>query len=256
MFFYLSQFLSFLAMPLTLVLLFLAFGYWKRKSPFGRKSILLGIVLLYLFSNQFLANSVMRWWEPEVVDFNVLEHHEVGIILTGVTNINRSSGERTFFARGADRVTHTLQLYRLGKINKILITGGLGLDPSQDTPEAQLLKNVLLLAGVPEDSILLEPLAKNTRENALFSKQLLDSSGYPSQQKHLLITSASHMPRAKACFDKVGLQTSIFPVDYYGEDLRFNIPVLFFPDPQSMLMWHKLFKEWIGITMYKVAGYI
>jgi uncharacterized SAM-binding protein YcdF (DUF218 family) len=256
MFFYLSQFLSFLAMPLTLVLLFLAFGFWKRKKALGRKSILLGILLLYLFSNQFLANSVMRWWESEVVDFRDLEHHEVGIILTGVTNINKSSGERTFFARGADRVTHTLQLYRLGKIDKILITGGLGLDPSQDTPEAQLLKNVLLLAEVPEDSILLEPLAKNTRENALFSKQLLDAEGFTSQQKHLLITSASHMTRAKACFDKVGLQTSIFPVDYYAEDLRFNIPVLFFPDPQAMLMWHKLFKEWIGIAMYKVAGYI
>lgn len=218
--------------------------------------MLFGIVLLYLFSNQFLANSAMLWWEPEVVDFNNLEHHEVGIILTGVTNINKSSGERTFFARGADRVTHTLQLYRLGKINKILITGGLGLDPSQDTPEAQLLKNVLLQAGLPEDSILVEPLAKNTRENALFTKNMLDAAGCPKDQKHILITSASHMPRAKACFDKVGLKTSIFPVDYYAEGLRFNIPMLLFPDPQAMLMWHKLFKEWIGIAMYKLAGYI
>lgn len=256
MFFYLSQFLSFLAMPLTWILLLLAFGLWKFKQSIGRNSVFAGLVLLFLFSNQFLANYVMRLWEPEVLAFESLPEFEYGIVLTGVTKINRSSGERTYFAHGADRVTHTIQLYRLGKIKKILVTGGLGLEPSQPTPEAQLLKNVLLLAQIPDDSILVEPSAKNTRENALFSQQLLASEGIPATQRHLLITSAFHMPRAKACFDKVGLDTVGFPVDYYSEDVRWNIPVLFFPDPQAMVIWQKLVKEWVGILMYKVAGYV
>jgi hypothetical protein len=45
-------------------------------------------------------------------------------------------------------------------------------------------------------------------------------------------------------------------VDYYAENMRFNVPLLFFPDPLALQMWQKLFKEWIGIAMYKVAGYI
>ena len=114
----------------------------------------------------------------------------------------------------------------------------------------------MVMTGIPEHDILVEPAAKNTRENALFSKEKLIQEGFNLDQNFLIITSAFHMPRSKGCFDKVGLQTDTFPVDYYSQDIRFSIPVLLQPDPYSIFMWHKLFKEWIGITVYWVVGYI
>ena len=256
MFFYLSQFLSFLAMPLTIILILLISGFWLRKKKYGKKLMLSGIILMLFFSNQFLANLAMNTWEPDFKSFDTLPQYEVGIVLTGVTNLNKTVFDRVFFSRGADRATHTVQLYKLGKIKKILITGGQGLDPTNPNTEADLLKNFMVMTGVPDQDIMVETAAKNTRENAAFSKEILLQNGYNIDQKFLLITSAFHMPRSKGCFDKVGLQTDTFPVDYYSEDIRFSIPLLLQPDPYSIFMWHKLFKEWIGITVYWLVGYI
>ena len=256
MFFYLSQFLSFLAMPLTIILILLISGVWLRKKKYGKKLMGSGIILLLLFSNQFLANVAMKAWEPDFKAFDNLPEYEVGIVLTGVTNLNKTAYDRVFFSRGADRATHAVQLYKLGKIKKILITGGQGLDPSNSNTEAELLRDFMVMTGIPEQDILVEPAAKNTRENALFSKEILIQKGFNLDQNFLLITSAFHMPRSKGCFDKAGVLTDTFPVDYYSQDIRFNIPVLLQPDPYSIFMWHKLFKEWIGITVYWVVGYI
>lgn len=256
MFFYLSQFLSFLAMPLTIVMILLIAGFWLRKKKYGKKLMLSGIILLLFFSNQFLANLAMHAWEPEFKSFETLPHYEVGIVLTGITNLNKTVYDRTFFNKGADRATHAVQLYKLGKIKKILITGGQGLDPSNPNTEAKLLQDFMVMVGVPKDDILVEPEAINTRENALFSKEVLLQNGFSLDQKFLLITSAFHIPRSKGCFDKVGLQTDTFPVDYYSEDVRFSIPLLLQPEPHSIFLWHRLFKEWIGITVYWVVGYI
>src|SRR5690606_15922352 len=105
MFFYLSQFLSFLVMPLTLViLLFLSGMIFSHR----RVVLWLGFALLLFFSNLFLANYVMYLWEPEYKGIDDLPEFEIGIVLTGVTNLNKTAHDRTFFNKGADRATHAV----------------------------------------------------------------------------------------------------------------------------------------------------
>jgi len=254
MFFYLSQFLSFLAMPLTIVLILIIVGILYA-GKIGKRIIWTGIVFLLFFSNQFIANQAMQAWEPEFKSFDQIGNHEIGIVLTGVTNLSKTAYDRTFFNKGADRITHALQLYRMGKIKKILITGGQGLNPVNPLSEAEVLKRFLVMTGMPEEDILVEDQSKNTAQNAEFSKAFLEEKGISTDKEFLLITSAFHMPRAKGCFDQVGLKTITFPTDYYSSDTKFDIPTLFFPDPYSIFIWHKLVKEWIGIAVYRVVGY-
>ncbi|MCH7410370.1 YdcF family protein [Belliella sp. DSM 111904] len=256
MFFILSQLLSFLVMPLSICLAFILIGYIRVRKNKGRGFLLTGIVLLLFFSNQFISNWAMNQWEPEVKPFSSLPNYEWGIVLTGVTNINKEVNDRTFFNKGADRATHAIQLYKLGKIEKILITGGMGLNPQSPSAEAILLKNVMVIAGVPEEAIALEGKALNTRQNALFSKEILNQMQIPTDQKHLLITSAFHMRRSKGCFDKVEINTDTFPVDYYGHSSKYDLPTLLYPDPYAIFKWQKLFNEWVGLTVYKIVGYV
>ena len=256
MFFYLSQFLSFIVMPLSICLILIIFGLIKIKKKLGIKFLSCGVILLLLFSNQFLSNEAINAWEPDYKVIATLSDYEYGIVLTGVTNLSKEIYDRTFFNKGADRATHAIQLYKLGKIKKILITGGQGLNPSNPNTEAELLRDFMLIAGVDEANIIIEQEAKNTYQNAIFTKEIFDREGIPLEQKHLLITSAFHMKRAKGCFDKAGLLTETFSVDYYGYNRKFDFPVLAYPDPYSIYIWQKLFKDWIGIIMSKVAGYI
>ncbi len=256
MFFYLSQFLSFLVMPLTIVMILILLGAIYIRRKWGKKLLWTGIGLLLFFTNPFLSNLALLAWEPDFKSFDEIEKHEIGIVLTGVTNLSKTAYDRTFFNKGADRITHALQLYRMGKIKKILITGGQGLNPVNPQSEAELLKRFLLMAGMPKTDILIEDQAKNTAQNAEFTRVFLEQKGISIDQKFILITSAFHMTRAKGCFDKVGLKTVTFPVDYYSHEVKYDVPALIFPDADSISYWHKLVKEWIGITVYRMVGYM
>jgi uncharacterized SAM-binding protein YcdF (DUF218 family) len=256
MFFYFSQFLSFLAMPLTLILLVLvAAAIFSPKSK-GKKILWTGILLLLLFSNPFLSNLALLAWEPPYKSFNEIPPTEIGVVLTGVTNINKTASDRTFFGKGADRITQALQLYRMGKIKKILITGGQGLNPTNSFAEAELLKRFLIMTGMPETDILTEEKSVNTRENAVFTKEFLGKNGISTDQEFVLITSAFHMPRSEKCFAKVGLKTIPFPVDYYSHDIKYDLPTLLYPRAEALNNWQILFKEFLGLLMYRVMGYI
>lgn len=243
-------------MPLTICMILIFGGAFFFRGKWGKRSLWMGIVLIWFFSNQFIANQAMQAWEPDFKSFNEIQPSQIGIVLTGVTNLSKTAYDRTFFNKGADRITHALQLYRMGKIKKILITGGQGLNPINSQTEAETLERFLLMTGMTAADILIEDQAKNTAQNAQFSKDFLKKNGIDTNQEFILITSAFHMHRAKACFDKVGLKTVTFPTDYYSHDTKYTIPGLLYPSPSAIGQWHILQKEWIGIIIYKLVGYI
>ncbi|EON78543.1 hypothetical protein ADIS_0893 [Lunatimonas lonarensis] len=256
MFFAISQLFSFLVMPLTICFLLLLAGQFFPNRVWKRRLQILGLLLLYVFSNGFVANLLINWWEPPYKSIANLPTYEVGIVLTGVTNLSKTAADRTFFDRGADRATHAVQLYKEGKIKKILVSGGQGFAPVNDQREARKLAEFMVIGGVAEDDILIEDQAKNTRENAQLTKDLLLSQNYSINETYLLITSAFHIYRAERCFLKVGINVHTFPVDYYGNDHVIDWKGLIQPSPGSLLIWHKLVKEWLGITIYRIAGYL
>jgi uncharacterized SAM-binding protein YcdF (DUF218 family) len=109
--------------------------------------------------------------------------------------------------------------------------------------------------GVPEEDILLETEARNTYENALLAGEIIRKK-FP-QAPVLLITSAFHMRRASACFKKQGLLFDTFPGDYYSRGRRkYGLTDFLLPQQEALLLWSKLFKEWMGMVAYKMAGYI
>jgi uncharacterized SAM-binding protein YcdF (DUF218 family) len=253
MFFILSKVLNFLLTPIVWILALLIFGALSKKP--GRKKGLLfsGIILLIFMSNPAILNFVMNGWEIPAIPYNETEKHNIGILLTGVTRPFNEPKDRVYFNKGADRVTHTVQLYKLGKINKIVVSGGSGLlNNTAGDVESENIRQVLLLCGIPDSVIILEVKSRNTYENALFSKEILKS--YPGE-KYLLITSSFHMRRSIACFEKQGLKVTPFPVDFYTEDQTFRL-VYLFPSEFALMEWRILLREIFGMITYKIAGYI
>jgi uncharacterized SAM-binding protein YcdF (DUF218 family) len=120
-------------------------------------------------------------------------------------------------------------------------------------PEADLVKTFLLRMGIPEEDILIENKSKNTRENAIFTKKMLDET-YPNA-KCLLITSASHLSRSMGCFAKAGLYCTPFATDHKAERITNEPRTWLTPDAEYMLFWQFMIKEWIGIVVYKMVGY-
>jgi uncharacterized SAM-binding protein YcdF (DUF218 family) len=205
----------------------------------------IGLIFLIFFSNMFIANEAMSAWEIKPLKYSEVKDYDIGIVLCGVTNYRDNTYDRVNFEKGADRVLHTIQLYKLGKIKKILIAG---------ISEAEYLAKVFLLCGIPEQDLILESKSLNTHEDALFSKELLDQKNLKG--KYLLITSAYHMRRASLCFDKAGLKTDVFTVDFNSEPRNFSPVNFLIPLGDALYKWRIIFHEIFGIITYKIMGYI
>jgi uncharacterized SAM-binding protein YcdF (DUF218 family) len=256
MFFIFSKLLAFLLKPLNWMVLLAVFSLFTKNKNHRKRSVSALIITLLVFSNPWFVNQLARAWETgKRSPDTITQPYDVGILLGGYTNFNAESppGLLTLHQAG-NRLTATLMLYHTGKIRHILLSGGAGRLIGNVPPEAAAARTFLLQCGVPDSAIWVENHSRNTQENALFSRQLIDSIA--PESRCLLITSAWHIRRAEACFDKAGLTCDPFGTDFLSETTHGNWFNWLEPDWRALLKWELLIKEWIGWLAYRAKGYI
>jgi uncharacterized SAM-binding protein YcdF (DUF218 family) len=255
MFFILSKTLFYLLMPFTWIMGCLLYALFTRSEKRRKTFLLVTTVLLFVFGNSFFINEIFRLWEIPATPIAAIEKpYDVGIVLTGITSIDQTPKDRVYFEKGADRIMHTLQLYKMGKLKHILITGGSGNLVGSKESEAEELEGVLLMSGVPQKDITIENKSRNTRENAMFSAQILKTQ-FPGQS-YLLITSAFHMRRSLGCFRQADVPVTVFSTDFYAKPRRFTPNHIIIPSEGALGKWYVLCHEVLGYLVYKVMGYV
>lgn len=253
MFFTLSKILGYLTSPLVWVCLLFFTAAFSRKKRWKKRLFWIALTMLLFFSNEFIANEVMRAWEVPATPFHEIDKtYAYGILLTGVTSTDTQPDDRVYFHQGADRVVHTVELYKRGIVKKVLITGGSARLVTTGRREADDIYKALKLMGVDSTDMIIENKSRNTFESAVNVKKMIGRE--PGEL--LLITSAYHMRRSKACFAKAELQVDVFSTDFYTHPRVFTPDTLLIPKIDALLSWQRMIKEWIGIVAYKFAGYL
>jgi len=173
------------------------------------------------------------------------------VILAGDVRIPSAPGMDSQLA--GNRVLHGFRLYMAGKAPIIVVTGG-NIYPQNEgvREEAHYIGKILVSWGVPEVAIIMEDQSKNTYENALGTKLILDKLGL---DKILLVTSALHMPRAAATFSHTGLDVISSPSDYSMDSNRPRI-LEWWPTLGNMSKAQDLLHEVLGIQMYRLRGWL
>lgn len=251
MFFILSKTLFYLLMPLTWVLACFLMSISLKRPSLKKRFFRIALGLLLFFTNPFFINEALLAWEIAPTEIKKLKNYDVGIVLTGISNAQKEPKDRLYLNKGGDRLIHTLQLYKMGKIKKIIISGGHFFE--NDIHEGKEMKNMFILAGIPEEDIILEEKSLNTRENALFSAKILQENF--SGKSYLLITSSFHLRRAQACFRKAGIEPDIFAVDFYSQNRTWLPSHWLAPNEKSLYYWYVLSHEVLGYVVYKIVGY-
>ncbi|RWC49425.1 MAG: YdcF family protein [Mesorhizobium sp.] len=256
MFFYLSKIFWFFIQPLNLAIFLLLAGLLA--ATIGRRWLaatgsVLAFLILALSAWTSLGAMMLNPLEerftrpplPEKVDGIVV----LGGGFEGAINLVRGGYELN---SGGDRMVETAILARRFPTAKVIVSGGTGelfLDGEGDAATAPRLFTAL---GVTADRLILENKSRNTYENAVFTKEL--ATPKPGET-WLLVTSAFHMPRAKALFDKAGFATVPWPVDYRTSG-REGIG-LFRDNPADSLQATTMaIREWIGLIAYWLSGRI
>ncbi|MDO8605611.1 MAG: YdcF family protein [Phaeospirillum sp.] len=100
------------------------------------------------------------------------------------------------------RVEHAVALAQGGVVGHLLMTGGAVRHP---TPEAHVMRNLALAAGVAAERIMVESASVNTIGNARLCRPIIEGRAW---KRLLLVTDACHLPRSLYVFYRLGLRVS------------------------------------------------
>src|ERR1700740_1712222 len=150
MFFILSKILAFLIAPYTWLFLGLLFLLKKVWHTAYRKLVLGLVILMYVISNSFIVDEVVRAWEYSDNDIYLKNtKYDMAIVLGGMGRIDERQN-RFDFGYCGDRLFQTLELYYKGRVKKMLITGGSGSISKPHHREAIYVKKYLKSINVPD----------------------------------------------------------------------------------------------------------
>jgi len=160
-------------------------------------------------------------------------------------------------------VLYAAKLFAEGKAPRILLSGGeiAWINDGSSTP-AQDMANILVDIGVPESALILENESQNTYENALMAKEILSELEI---DQILLVTSALHMPRAVALFEKQGFEVIPLPVDYSVTENEpidgnagswANRMLKIIPSASNIALTTSALKEYLGMLIYTLQGWM
>ncbi len=227
---------------------------WRKKRKSAAAFILLAMSVLWVSSMPVVASYLLGGLEQQYpgVPMSEVPVSECIVVLGGSLEPVLPPRVDVDLRDSADRILKAADLYKAGKAPLIIVAAGNQPWSAYGQTEAQATSELLVNWGVPATAIMSEGESRNTQENAANSKTLLDSAAC---QTPLLVTSAAHMARSVATFEKIGV--NVFPV---SADVRVGrTPYLtvfnFIPDADALETTSDAMREWMGQIVYQLRGW-
>lgn len=227
---------------------------WRGRRWLATMLALTAIVSLYLLSTPMGAAWLSRPLEARVLP------------LTDLTQL-KSAGYQAIVVLGGGRYPHapeqqgadipnTMDLMRLryaARLERlsglpVLVSGGVAL--SGQRPEAEFMAESLRDDfGVPVR--WLESRSRTTGENARMTEDILAPAGI---RNIVLVSHASHLPRAVALFERAGFHVLPAPLGFTTEADACTVVECWTPQSDSLGESRRALHEWLGLVRDSLPG--
>jgi uncharacterized SAM-binding protein YcdF (DUF218 family) len=208
-----------------------------------RRSLLVGsVVLLWIASIAPFSDQLCELIERQYPPIEVANATAADAILVLGGGIGAALPPRILpnLVTGASRPWYASRLLRAGKAPLVIAVGG---------GDSAATVKFLVELGVARASILQESRSRNTVENALYVKPILEAHGI---RRSLLVTSALHMPRAVAIFRAVGIDVIPASADVEVVSGRKYVWSDFLPNAEALFRTSRIVHEVFGSLGFRV----
>ncbi len=217
----------------------------KRDGKIAKFFLIVGFSLLCLLSFRPFSNFLLWRLEhhyPPLMHFN--QYHDVKyiVVLTAWDcNIPNLPYTSNIGYRSTMRALEAHRIYRKLSHPIMIISGSMN--------GCRLIRKLFTLLGIPVKDIILDK-AENTWQSALNMKHIIGN------QRFILVTSATHLPRTVDAFTREGLKPIPAPADYlYGYYPEYHFPfprplAYYIPNTDSLMRSSAALYESLGTLWY------
>lgn len=249
-----AKLLSLGTQPLAwvVVVLLAAVLLWQRPR-LARGLVITALCMLILIGWQPLPDMLIRSLEgqyAEIAPEADLQRFAGVIVLGGALEpaFQTTPHSQPVLNDAAERMTAVLPLLTRNPQLAVVFTGGEGRLIADGPTEAKRAQIFFDSQGIPAGRVQYESASRSTYENAVLTAQM---PGMDITKPWLLLTSAWHMPRSMATFQKAGWNVTAYPVDFRTGD---PTPWTEYSLARSAQRWQLALHELLGLLMYRLAG--
>ncbi|MCP1727922.1 uncharacterized SAM-binding protein YcdF (DUF218 family) [Natronospira proteinivora] len=236
--------------PLPLVMLLAMAGLVLLvlgRRRLGGGLVLSGVLLLGLFSNEPVARLLLSPLEdryPPLENLAELEGvHSVVVLGSYASDIASRPATTRLSGVASLRLMEGIRIHKALPDSELVLTGGTVFAGS---PSATVMSRAALSLGVNPLRLRTFPGPENTREEARILSESLGDAPF------VLVTSASHMPRAMALCEKLGLNPIPAPTVWRASSR--SDPRRFAPSSAALAMTERAIHEYLGLAWSKLQG--
>jgi uncharacterized SAM-binding protein YcdF (DUF218 family) len=243
MLFTLKKFIGGLILPLPFLLLLMALGlallWFSRFQRTGKICLSLGWLALLLLSLQPVADALLKPIENSYPTWRGSERVEYVVVLGGGYTWNPQwAPSSNLINNSLPRLTEGIRLWQQNPGAKMIFTGAAAKTNPVSTGEAGA--RVAESLGVPRSDIIVLDKPKDTEEEAAAVKTAIGNAPF------LLVTSASHLPRAMIFFRNAGLHPLPAPANQLAIDSPLNPWERIIPSPVWLMHSDRVGYETLG----------
>ncbi|MBP3951744.1 YdcF family protein [Bacillus suaedae] len=194
--------------------------YFKGLIEVAKRTVLklcFGILVLFIVFTIYLAYSIWSFAEE-----NQLVETDVAVVLGAAAWGDEPSPVLR------ERINHSIWLYENGYVEKIIFTGGKGVD--DEFAESEVARDYAIKNNVNSDDILIETKSKITEENLTYANDIITENDFKTVT---IVSDPLHMKRAILMAENTGIvayssptQTSVYQT--WKSEIPFLFRELFF----------------------------
>ena len=241
---FINKILPIIVSPLGLIIILLLFGIFRKKMW----PLLIALILLIILSLPIVSRQLIKFLEQgyTLISPNNVDTADTVIVLSGMIRTIKQNNEIYYeFSDAVDRVFAGIELLKLNKTQKIILTRG-KLPWSLGMPEGEFLAQFVKSQGINKNQVILTEVVQNTNDEAIAVSKIL-----PKNSKIILVTSAFHMPRAKTVFENQNLKVIPYAVDFRLGEKKMDV-LDFLPQANAFKDSSFYFREIIGRAYYSL----
>ncbi len=238
-------------MPIFWLVLAVAFFlHFRGKRIAARWVLRIALVGLMLASTgplpRLMISALENRYEPLTAKVAPSANHPLHILVLGGghTSDARLPANNQLSVGALARLVEGIRIQRQHPQSKLILSGFPGKDPVSN---AEVMYQTALLMGVDALSMDTIPQPENTRQEAMAYLQK-----FGNQNPLIIVSTATHIPRAMIWFRKAGLNPIPAPTHHSIKKSPTALNIWWLPSPENINLTDRAIYEYAGIIQAKL----